>query len=158
MAGELFKSLAHVNISHVPYRSNVAAITDVAGNQVTMGFIPLAPALPFIKSNRLKPIATLGTSRSPLMPDTPTLAESGVPGFDVRNWCAVFAPAGTSDPIVATLNQEIRRIMKSSSVQAQLIREAQRYTDMSPDELGRFVEAEDRKWTPIVKASGAKAE
>jgi tripartite-type tricarboxylate transporter receptor subunit TctC len=158
LAGELFKSLTKVDIYHVPYRSNVAAVTDVAGGQVTMGFIPLSAALPFIKANRLKPLAIMGAARSPLLPDIPTLAESAVPGFEVRNWCAVFAPAGTPESVVTSLNQKIRTIMKSPAVEAQLITDAQRYTDMSPAELGKFIESENTKWTPIAKASGAKAE
>jgi tripartite-type tricarboxylate transporter receptor subunit TctC len=158
LAGELFKSLAKVQIFHVPYRSNVAAITDVAAGQVTMGFIPLSAALPFIQSKRLKAIATMGAERSPLLPQTPTLAESGVPGFEVRNWCGFFAPAATPESIITKLNQDVRAIMNSPAVAAQVIKDAQRYTDMSPGELGKFVESEDRKWTPIVKASGAKAE
>jgi tripartite-type tricarboxylate transporter receptor subunit TctC len=158
LAGELFKSLTNVQIYHVPYRSNVAAITDVAGGQVTMGFIPLSAALPLIKSKRLKAIAILGAARSPLLPEIPTLAESAVPGFEVRNWCAVFAPAATAESIITRLSQSIRTIMKTPAVEAQVIKDAQRYTDMSPAELGKFVESEDKKWTPIVKASGAKAE
>ncbi|MDB5947278.1 MAG: protein bugT-like protein [Ramlibacter sp.] len=158
LAGELFKSTAKVDIAHVPYRSNAAAVTDVAGGQATMGFIPLASALPFIKINRLKAIATIGSARSLSMPQVPTLAESGLPGFDVRNWCAIFAPSATPAPIVAKLSTEIRRIMKTPEIQAHLVREAQRYTDMTPDELGKFVQAESVKWTPIVKASGAKAD
>jgi tripartite-type tricarboxylate transporter receptor subunit TctC len=158
LAGELFKSLTKVQIQHVPYRSNVAAITDVAGGQVTMAFIPLSAALPLIKSERIRAIATMGAVRSPLLPNVPTLTESAVPGFEVRNWCGVFAPAATPDSVIATLSQNIRAIMKSAEVEAQVIRDAQRYTDMSPAELGKFVESEDKKWTPIVKASGAKAE
>ena len=158
LAGELFKAIAKVDITHVPYRSNVAAIADVAGAQVTMGFIPLAPAIPFIKSHRLKAIATLGSARSLALPDVPTLAESGLPGFDVRNWCAIFAPVQTPAPVVAKLNAEIRRIMNTPEVKAQLVREAQSYTDMTPEELGKFVQAETAKWTPIVKASGARAD
>jgi tripartite-type tricarboxylate transporter receptor subunit TctC len=158
LAGELFKSLAKVDIYHVPYRSNVAAVTDIASGQVTMGFIPLAAALPFIKSNRIKALATLGTSPSPMLPTIPTLADSAVPGFDVHNWCAVFAPAGTADSIVTSLSQNIRTIMKSPAVVAQLSNDAQRYTDMSPGELGAFIDSENDKWAPIAKASGAKAE
>jgi tripartite-type tricarboxylate transporter receptor subunit TctC len=158
LAGELFKSMAKIDIYHVPYRSNVAAVTDVAGGQVTMGFIPLSAALPFIKSNRLKALAMMGSARSPLLPNVPTVAEAAVPGFEVRNWCAVFAPTGTPDSVVTSLSQNIRAIMKSPAVQAQLVTDAQRYTDMSPAELGKFVESENAKWTPIAKASGAKAE
>lgn len=158
LAGELFKSLTKVDISHVPYRSNVAATTDVASGQVTMAFIPLSAALPLIKAHRLKPLATMGTTRSPLTPDIPTLAESAVPGFEVRNWCAIFAPTGTPEAVIAALNKNIRSIMNSPAVQAQLTAEAQRYTDMSPAELGKFVASEDKKWTPVAKASGAKVE
>lgn len=158
LAGELFKSLTKVSIYHVPYRSNVAAVTDVAGGQVTMGFVPLSAALPFIKSNRLKAIAVLGANRSPLLPAVPTLAESGVPGFEVRNWCAIFAPAATPDSVVASMSEKIRTIMKSPTAQSQLSNDAQRYTDMSPEDLGRFVKSESVKWTPIAKAASAKAE
>jgi tripartite-type tricarboxylate transporter receptor subunit TctC len=158
LAGELFKSLTKVSIFHVPYRSNVAAVTDVAAGQVTMGFVPLSAALPLIKTNRLKAIAVLGNSRSPLVPAVPTLAESGVPGFEVRNWCAIFAPAGTPEPVVTGLSRKIRTIMKSPSTQAQLSNDAQRYNDMSPDELGKFIQAESEKWGPIAKAAGAKVD
>jgi tripartite-type tricarboxylate transporter receptor subunit TctC len=158
LAGELFKSLAKVDIGHVPYKSNVAAVTDVVGGQVTMVFAPLTSALPFVKDNRLKPIATMGAERSALLPKVPTLSESGVAGFEVRNWVAIFAPAGTPAPIVAKLNAEMNRILRSPDVQARMQKEALRFYDMTPEQLGKFVQSENAKWTPIVKASGAKAD
>jgi tripartite-type tricarboxylate transporter receptor subunit TctC len=158
LAGELFKSTAKVNINHVPYRSNVAAVTDLAGGHISMVFAPMSSALPLTKDKRLKAIATMGAQRSALLPETPTLAESGLPGYEVRNWGAIFAPAGTPAPVIDRLNGEIETIMHMPEVQAELQRQALTFYSMTPAQLGAFVKAEDAKWTPIVKASGAKAD
>jgi tripartite-type tricarboxylate transporter receptor subunit TctC len=158
LAGELFKTMAKVDITHVPYKGNVPAITDLISGETSMLFATLPTVLPHVSSNRLRGIAVLGAKRSAALPRVPTLAESGLPGFEVNNWTGVLAPAGTPPAVVNRLNAEIVRIMQLPDVQARLPKEGLRYVQMTPQQFGDFVKAEKEKWAPIVKATGAKAD
>jgi tripartite-type tricarboxylate transporter receptor subunit TctC len=158
LAGELFKTLAKVDITHVPYKGNVPAITDLLSGETSMLFATLPTVLPQVQANRLRGIAVLGARRSAALPALPTLAESGLKGFEVNNWTGVLAPAGTPAAIVSKLNTEIVRVMQLPDVQARLPKEGLRFVAMTPQQFGEFVKSEKEKWAPIVKATGAKAD
>ena len=158
LAGELFKTMAKVDITHVPYKGNVPAITDLLSGQTSMLFATLPTVLPQVQAKRLRGVAVLGGRRSTAVPDMPTLAESGLRGFEVNNWSGILAPAGTPSAVVSKLNTEIVRIMQLPDVQARLPREGLRFVAMTPQQFSDFVRSEKDKWAPIVKATGAKAD
>ena len=158
LAGELFKTLAKVDITHVPYKGNVPAITDLLAGQTSMVFATLPTVLPHVKAGKLNAIAVLGTSRSTTLPDVPTVAQAGIAGFDVNNWTGLFAAAGTPAPVVARMNAEVQKAMRLPEIQARLANEGLRFVPTTPDEFGNFVKAEVARRAPVVKASGAKAD
>jgi tripartite-type tricarboxylate transporter receptor subunit TctC len=158
LAGELFKTMAKVDITHVPYKGNVPAITDLMSGETSMLFATLPTVLPQVQANRLRGIAVLGARRSAALPQIPTLAESGLRGFEVNNWTGLLAPAGTPPAVVNRLNAEVNRIMQLPDVQARLPKEGLRHVAMTPQQFGDFVRSEKEKWAPVVKATGAKAD
>jgi tripartite-type tricarboxylate transporter receptor subunit TctC len=158
LAGEVFKTMAKVDITHVPYKGNVPAITDLMSGQTSMLFATLPTVLPQVQANRLRGIAVLGSKRSAALPQMPTLAESGLRGFEVNNWTGVLAPAGTPADVVAKLNAEIVRVMQLPEVQARLPKQGLRFVATTPQQFTEFVKSEKEKWAPIVKATGAKAD
>lgn len=158
LAGEIFKTMAGVDLLHIPYKGNVPAITDLLGGQTSMLFATLPTVLPQVKADKLRGIAVLGATRSTALPGLPTVSEAGLKGFEVNNWTGVFATAGTPPAVVSKLNAEIQRIMKLPEVQSRLSGEGLRFEPTTPEQFSAFVKAELAKWAPIVKASGAKAD
>ncbi|MBC7781817.1 MAG: tripartite tricarboxylate transporter substrate binding protein [Proteobacteria bacterium] len=158
LAGELFKSMSKVDITHVPYKGNVPAIADLIAGQTSLVFATLPTVLPFVKAGRLRSIAVLGASRSGALPDVPTLAQAGLSGFEVNNWTGMFAPVGAPAAIVTRLNSEVLRIMALPEVRSRMSGEGLRTVAMSVPEFARFVETEVARWGPVVRASGAKAD
>jgi len=157
LAGELFKTMARVEITHVPYKGNVPAITDLLAGQTSLLFATMPTVLPHAKAGKLRAIATIGATRSAAAPDLPTVAES-LPGFEVNNWIGLFAPAGTPADIVRRWNGEVMRIMQSPDIQARLPAEGARFSPNTSEQFGEFVKAEIAKWAPVVKASGARVD
>jgi len=158
LAGELFKSMAKIEMTHVPYKGNVPAITDLLAGQTSLLFATMPTVLPQAKAGKLRALATIGAARSAAAPDLPTVAESGLPGFDVTNWIGLFAPAGTPADIVRRWNGEVTRLMQSTEIEARLLREGARFVATTPEQFGAFVRAEIAKWAPVVKASGARVD
>jgi tripartite-type tricarboxylate transporter receptor subunit TctC len=158
LAGELFKSMTKTDITHVPYKGNVPAITDLLSGQTTMLFATLPTVLPQVQAGRLRPLAVLGRIRSAALPAMPTLAEAGLKGFEVSNWTGVFAPAGTPAAIVTKLNAEIVRVMRLPEVQERLPRQGLTFTPGGPQQFAAFVKSEKDKWGALVKAIGAKVD
>lgn len=158
LAGELFKTMAKVEMVHVPYKGNVPAISDLLSGQTSLIFATMPTVLPFTKAGRLRGLATIGAVRSAAAPDLPTVAEAGLPGFEVNNWIGLFAPAGTPPEIVHRWNAEVTRIMQSPEIQTRLPVEGARFSANTPEQFGAFVKAEIAKWAPIVKASGARVD
>lgn len=158
LAGELFKSMAKVDVTHVPYKGNVPAITDLIGGQTSMLFATMPTVVPHVRSGKLRAIAVIGNRRSPAMPEVPTVAESALPGFDASNWIGLFGPAGLPPEITNRLNAEVMKIMRSAEVQVRLPNEGARFTAMSPVEFGGFVRNEASKWTQVVRDAGIKPE
>jgi len=157
LAGELFKTMAKVDMVHVPYKGNVPAITDLLAGQTSLLFATMPTVLPHAKTGKLRALATIGTERSAAAPELPTVGES-LPGFEVNNWIGLFAPAGTPTEIVRRWNAEVRRIMQSPEIQARLPAEGARFIVMTPDQFAAFVKVEIEKWAPVVKASGARVD
>jgi tripartite-type tricarboxylate transporter receptor subunit TctC len=157
LAGELFKSMAKVDLLHIPYKGNVPAITDLLAGQTSLIFATMPTVLPHAKAGKLRALATIGTTRSKAAPELPTVAET-LPGFEVTNWVGLFAPAGTPPDIVRRLNAETSKFMQSKEIEARLTNEGARFIPMTPEQLDEFVKAEIAKWAPVVKTSGAKAD
>ena len=157
LAGELFKSMAKVDMVHVPYKGNVPAITDLLAGQTSLIFATMPTVLPHTKAGKLRALATTGDARAAATPELPTVNET-LPGFIVNNWVGLFAPAGTPADIVGRLNAETRNFMQSKEITARLTSEGARFVPMTPEQFGSFVKAEITKWAPVVKASGAKAD
>src|SRR5687768_13238832 len=157
LAGELFKTMAKVEMTHVPYKGNVPAITDLLAGQTSLLFATMPTVLPHAKAGKLRALATIGAARSRAAPELPTIAET-LPGFEVNNWIGLFAPAGTPASIVQRWNGEVMRIMQLPEIQARLPVEGARFAPNSPGEFAQFVESEIAKWAPVVKASGARVD
>jgi tripartite-type tricarboxylate transporter receptor subunit TctC len=158
LAGELFKTMAKVDMVHVPYKGNVPAITDLLAGQTSLIFATMPTVLPYAKAGKLRALATIGTVRSAAAPELPTVAEAALPGFEVNNWVGLFAPAGTPMEIVRQLNGEVTRTMQSPAIQARLPGEGARFSANTPEQFSAFVKAEIAKWAPVVRASGARVD
>ncbi len=158
LAGELFKSMAGIDMTHVPYKGNVPAITDLLAGQTSLLFATMPTVLPQARAGKLRALATIGEVRSAAAPELPTVAEAGLPGFAVTNWVGLFAPAGTPPEIVRRWNAETSRFMQSPEIRARLLAEGARFIPMTPEEFAGFVKAEIAKWAPVVKASGARVD
>ena len=157
LAGELFKSMAKVDITHVPSKGNVPAITDLLSGQTQMVFATMPTVLPHVKAGKLKGIAVLGKTRLPAAPEFPAMAET-LPGFEVDNWIGTFGPAGLPGEIAGKLNAEIVAFMRTPEVQQRLLQEGARFTPMSPERFGEFVAAETVKWGKLIREVGIRAD
>jgi len=156
MSGELFKHLTGVNMLHIPYKGSGPAVADLIGGQVNMMFDNIPSSLPHIKGGKLKALATTGAKRDPALPDLPTIAEAGVPGYESGVWFGIAVPAATPKDIVAKLNAETVRGAKAPDF-------VKRMTDLgyliipgAPEQMADMIKAEIVRWTPVVKSSGAK--
>ena len=158
LSGEMFKMVAKLNMLHVPYRGSAPAVTDLIGGQVQSMFDNAPSAMPHILGGRLRPLAITSAQRSPLLPDVPTVAESGFPGFDVQSWFSLAVPRGTPQPIVDRLNAELNKVLDMPDVKKRLAELGATPAGGSPADMRSFVEAELKRWNAVVKASGAKAE
>lgn len=156
MAGEMLKSLAHIDIVHVPYKGNAAALTDLIAGRVQMMFSNLLTSMPHVKAGKLRAIAISSARRSPQAPDLPTIAESGVPGYDITPWYGMFAPAGTPRGIVTRLNREAGRILNAPEMKSRFTAQGIDLVTSTPEEFGKLIRTEIPKWRKVVRDSGAK--
>jgi tripartite-type tricarboxylate transporter receptor subunit TctC len=156
MAGELFKYMAGVQMTHIPYKGSAGARTDVLSGQVDMMFDAVTTMSENIKANKVKGIATTGRARSNVLPDMPTMNEAGVPQYDAVIWLGLMAPAGTPEAIVSKLNAEINKIVNSADVKATWSKQGAVPMSMSVPVFTKFVADDVAKWANIVKVSGAK--
>lgn len=156
MAGELFKHMAGVDITHVPYKGSAGARTDVVGGQVDMMFDAVTTMNEFAKEGRVKALATTGLKRSATLPDMPTVAESGVPKYEAVIWLGLMAPKGTPPAVVNRLNEEVRKIVARPDVKEAWAKQGAVPMSMNVNEFAQFLEADVAKWAQVIKISGAK--
>ena len=158
LSAELFRSLVNVKWTHVPYKGAPPALTDLASGQVQVMFSSLPGAMPFIRANRIKPVAVSTRERTATVPDVPTVIESGVPGYDVEYWFGIFVPAATGRDIVARLHDEISQSLKQQDVVNNLANQGAIPGKLSLPQFADFVKVEVTKWGQVVRVSGAKAD
>ena len=158
LAGELFDTMAGTKMTHVPYKGGGPAMIDLVGGQVQIVYATAASAVPMIKATKIKGIAVTTIKRSALMPTIPTIAESGLPGFDANNWYGLLAPAKTPRAIVMRLNAEVTKVLAMPDVKDFLFNQGLDPAPGSPEKFGAYIKAEMAKWAKVVKDSGARAD
>ena len=158
LAGELLKIEAKIDITHVPFRGTGPALQSVIGGHVPMAFNPPSPLIPHIQSGSIRPIAITTLTRTAALPDVPTIAELGFPGFEATTWHGFVAPAGTPKEIVATLHRAIKATLNDPASRKQLTELGVDLVDRTSEEFRAYIKSEIPKWAAIVKASGAKVE
>jgi len=158
LAGELFDSLAGTKLTHVPYKGSGQSLSDLIGGQVSGSFDSLLQALPYVRDGRLRALAILGSERSPLLPDVPTVAEAGVPGYEFTNWYGLVAPAGTPQPVVEKLNGAVRQVLGQPDIRRKLEDMGARVVGDSPEAFGKFIATENTKWEKVIRAAKITAQ
>ena len=158
MAGELFKNLTGTDILHVPYKGSTGARNDIISGQVEMMFDSVTTMAQMVQAGRVKALGTTGKVRSANLPDVPTLAEAGVPGYEATMWVGVMAPAGTPQAIIDLLNTEINKILTRPDVKDAWEKQGAVPVSMKPSEFGAYVQSEIEKWAKVIKANAIKAE
>jgi tripartite-type tricarboxylate transporter receptor subunit TctC len=158
LAAELLKSVAGVDIRHIPYKGVTAAIPDLLGGRVTMMFSPIQSVLPLVHEGRLRALAVTSLKRAPTFPEVPTIAESGYPGFEVTLWNGLLAPAGTPATIIRRLHLETVKALEHPDVRAKLADLGMEVIANSPDEFAAAIKSEIPMWAKVIKESGIKAD
>ncbi|MET0203319.1 MAG: tripartite tricarboxylate transporter substrate binding protein [Casimicrobiaceae bacterium] len=158
LSGELFKVMTGVQMTHIPYKGSAPALTDLVGGQVQLMFDNLPSSLAFIKAGKLRALAVTSAQRSPALPDVPTVAESGVPGFEASSWFGLLAPAGTPRDIVTKINADTQKWLASPDAKDKLAAQGAVAAGGSPEDFAKHIQAETAKWARVVKESGAKVE
>lgn len=158
LSAELFKTLAKVDILHVPYKGSSPAVTDLIGGQVQMMFDNMPSSLPHVKAGKLRALAVTSGQRSPSAPNVPTMIEAGVAGFDVVSWFGLVAPKGTPKDIIARVNAEAVKVLASAEMKERFLDVGAVPAPMTPEAFGDYIRTEIARWSEVVKTSGAKAE
>jgi tripartite-type tricarboxylate transporter receptor subunit TctC len=156
LAAELFKSMANVQIDHVPYKGNTAAFADLVSGQVVMSFPTIPSALPLVKSGRLRVLAVTSRERSRIVPDVPTIAASGLPGYEASSWYAALAPAGAPAAIVNRLHQAMAKALDQADVRETLVKQGLDPVGNTPAQFAQVLRSDMDKWAKVVSASGAR--
>lgn len=158
LSGELLKTMAGIDMTHIPYKSSTSAAIDLIGGRTSMMFDNFTTAMPYLRDGRLRAIAVTSAKRVPLLPNIPTMVEAGLPGFVVTGWWGIFAPAGTPKAIVNKLNRDIVAVLNSKETRDYLAAQSTDVIGDSPENFAAFVKGDAERWGRIVKASGATAE
>ncbi|MBP7565712.1 MAG: tripartite tricarboxylate transporter substrate binding protein [Burkholderiaceae bacterium] len=158
LTGEMFKLATKTSMVHIPYRGSAGMLTDLMGGQIEATFGDLLVLMPQIEAGKVRPLAVTSKQRNPMLPNVPTLAESGYPDFEALSWQGLFAPAGTPADVMARLSTEINKALKSPEIQDYFGSRGFIIEGTTPAVFKAFIEAETAKWGAIVKASGAKAD
>jgi len=158
LAGELFNQMAGVQLMHIPYKGSDPSFADLLGGQVSLTFDSLVQSLPYVQSGKLRPLAVLAGKRSPLLPEVPTMAEAGVPGYQFANWFGLVAPAGTPPERIQVLNQAVRKVMADPAVREQLAQMGADPADDTPEQFGALIRADSAKWAAIIKERKIQAQ
>lgn len=158
LSGELFRASTGTDIAHVPYKGGAPMMTDLIAGQIQMAIETSPSANPHVKSGKVRALAVTSAKRSAAYPGVPTVAESGVPGYEVTTWYALMAPRATPEPIRQRMSAELARVLKLPDVQKRFEEQGVTAGDMTPPQLAGFIKTETVKWTKVAKDSGAKAE
>jgi tripartite-type tricarboxylate transporter receptor subunit TctC len=158
LSGEMFKLMAGIDLVHIPFKGSGPAVTAAAQGQPPLAFADITSALPLLKSGRVKAVAVLSKERSSFLPEVPTLAESGVPGYEAIGWFGLLAPGGTPAPVVSRLAAETAAVMRQPDIREKLAAAALEPWVNTPDEFLTFIRAETAKWGRVIRESGAKLE
>ena len=158
LSGEMFKAATGIDMQHVPYKGSAPVITDVMGGQITLTFENIAPVLPIVKSGKLKALAISASRRSALLPDVPTVAESGFPGFQAVGWFGVLAPASTPASTITRLNEETVRVLRLADVRERLLGMGMEIFGSTVGEFAAFEKTEIEKWAKVVKSANVRIE
>jgi tripartite-type tricarboxylate transporter receptor subunit TctC len=156
LSAELLKAMSGADLTHIQYKGAGAFLVDIAGGQISMSITALTATLPFVQTGRMRALGVASSARSPALPDVPTIAEAGVPGYESANWVGIFAPAGTPAAVVNRLNAEIVRIQTTPEMKARLLSQGGEFAPYSPAEFATFQRSEIAKWGKVIKATGAK--
>ena len=158
MSAEMFKFLNSLQMVHIPYKGSSFALTDLMGGQVMMMFDNIPSSMPFIKSGKLRALATTGAKRDPSLPDLPTVAEAGVPGYEASVWFGLMLPAATPKEVVSKMSQEVLKAAQNPEYIKKMTEQGYTMVSSTPEQMGEMARAELNRWGPIVRASGAKAD
>jgi tripartite-type tricarboxylate transporter receptor subunit TctC len=158
LAGELFKSMAGVEMAHIPYKGAAPAMQDLIAGQIQLMFDNLASSLGQVRAGKVKALAVTTAKKTPLAPDLPTIAESGLPGFDISTWFGVFAPAGTPKAALDRLHAEFTKALAAADVREKMTNLGAEPVGSSPEEFAAYIKSEADKYAKVIKASGAKVD
>ena len=158
LAGELFKSVAGIDVVHVPYKGGAAAMTDIIAGQVAYYFGTMPSSMPLAKAGKLRALAVTSLTRSPAAPEVPTIAESGYPKFETAAWYGLMFPAGTPREIIAKMNSAMLVVLALPDIRERLVHEGSEPLGSTPTQFGAYIKAEIAKWSAVVKAANLKAD
>jgi tripartite-type tricarboxylate transporter receptor subunit TctC len=158
LAGELFKSLARVDLVHVPYKGSAPALTDLLGGQIDLMFTTVASVAQYIKTERLRALAVTSAERSSAYPNLPTIAEAGVPGYAAESWYGIYVPGGTPPAIIARLNAAVHAAVKSAAFKSRIEEEGLMVGNGPPEELSKYVSAEEARWHRVIVEAKIQAD
>jgi tripartite-type tricarboxylate transporter receptor subunit TctC len=158
LGGEFLKVMAGIDIVHVPYNGTAPALRDLLGGQISFMFAQTSAALPQIQGGKLRALGVASLKRSPLLPDVPTIAESGLPGFEAVSWYAVLAPAGTPKEVVSKIQTEIARVLQMPDIREKLLAQGGEAIGNTPEQLSSLLRTESARYADIVKRANIRAE
>lgn len=158
LAAEMLNVMAGINLTHVPYKGGAPAMVDLLSGNIQLIFATLATGMPYIRSGRVRAVAMAAPTRFPLLPDVPTVAEAGVPGYAVTNWAGIFVAAGTPRAIIDRLNAEVVKALNAPDVKAKLLEMGLVAGANTPEQFAVFIQAETQKWARIIKQANIRIE
>ena len=158
LAGELFNSMAGVKLVHIPYKGGAPAMIDLISGQLQLMFATTSTSLQHIRAGKLRALAVTTAKRSALVPELPTMIESGLPGFEVNNWYGLVAPAKTPPEVIAVLNRQVRAALEAPDVRESMLKQGLDPAGGTPEEFGAYIRSELAKWSKVIRASGATAQ
>lgn len=156
LALELLNSMAGIRLMHVPYKTSQGALTGVVSGETSLMFTGVVSGLPFVKSNRLRALAVASDKRVSVLPNVPTIAEDGVPGYEASNWAGILAPAGTPRPLINSIHAATMKILQMPDLRDSFAKQGLEVVGSTPEEFGAFIKSEIAKWTKVVRESGAR--
>ena len=158
LAGELFNTMAGVKITHVPYKGSTGAITDTMSGQVQLTYTGIPSVIGQMKAGRLRPIGVTSIKRAAALPEVPTIAESGVPGYEVNPWFGVLLPAGAAQPLVTRINAEILKVLQLPATRERFAAEGFEAAGNTPAQFAAYIKSEQVKWAKVIKDAGIRAD